>query len=111
MKIFCNCNNCGYKIHLASPAISRNQLANSWGASFFINCPSCQLQNQIHVNQVWAEVSHVKTLCATTVGGGAFGIIAGPLGILIGLAVGGVTGSVALSRDNEDVKYFNNNYL
>lgn len=111
MKIYCNCNYCKRKIYLASSAYTRQELANSWGADFSINCTACQSTNQFHANSVIAETSQNKIPYATTTGGGLVGFVAGPLGVLIGLAVGGVVGGVVLLREKEVVNRFNNNYL
>lgn len=111
MKIYCNCNFCNSKIYFASSAQTRQQLVNSWGLYFSANCNSCQSQNQFNVNLVKAEPSHSKTPFVTTVGGGLIGIIAGPIGVLIGLAAGGIVGRVASSKDEEAVNRFNSNHL
>jgi len=111
MKIYCKCNLCNGKIYLSSPAQSRQQLANNFGTNFFLNCSHCQLPNQVHINFVNAEPSYDKIPYFTILGGGLLGILAGPLGIFIGLAAGGTTGGIVRSRDIESVKRFNSNYL
>lgn len=111
MKIYCNCNFCNSKIYLASSAQTRQQLANSWGVYFLVNCDFCQSQNQINVNSVNAESSHNKTPYATTAGGGLLGVIAGPIGVLVGIAAGGIAGGIAVNKDKEAVNRFNRIYL
>jgi hypothetical protein len=111
MRIYCNCNFCQRKIHLASSAKSRQQLANSRGVNISVDCNFCKSQNQINVNLVYAESSNNKTQYITIAGGGILGAIAGPIGVLIGLTAGGLAGSVTVSRENEAVRRFNSNYL
>lgn len=111
MKIYCYCSSCNNKIYLSSTAQTRQQLANTWGNYFSVNCKICQSPNQLHVNSVKAETSQGNTPYATGAGGGLVGAIAGPIGVVIGLVVGGIAGGVALSKDKEAVNRFNNYYL
>jgi hypothetical protein len=111
MKIFCNCNLYQRKIYLDAKVKTRRQLANTWGHVFTINCPHCRVQHQVDVNTVRAESSHNTTPIPTTLGGGLIGVLAGPLGIIIGLAVGGYTGGRIRSNDIQDVNNFNTYYL
>lgn len=111
MKIFCNCNSCSRKVYLASEAKTRYQLSRAWGINFSIICVHCRSKNQVHVNLVRAESTKNNMPIATTIGGGLLGILAGPLGIIIGLAAGGISGGAVTYNDNNDVKTFNNNYL
>ncbi|WP_421870160.1 hypothetical protein [Marinoscillum sp.] len=46
-----------------------------------------------------------------TLGGGVLGVLAGPLGITIGLATGRVSGGIVRENDIEDVKRFNNYFI
>ncbi|MCO5268984.1 MAG: hypothetical protein M9897_08835 [Brumimicrobium sp.] len=111
MKIFCSCNICNSRIYLASTAQSRHHLASNFGMIFTISCTNCHSKNQIHVNLVTAESSYGKTSYVTAAGGGLMGIVAGPLGILIGVVIGGAAGGFAVSKEKEAVRRFNNNYL
>ena len=111
MKLSCNCNSCYRQVTLSSDAKSRQQLANTWGLVFTINCPYCQVQNQVHVNAVTAETTRNAAPVPAVVIGGLIGILAGPLGILIGSSIGGATGGVVRSKDNEAVRNFNMYYL
>lgn len=111
MRLYCSCNFCKSKIHLAASAQTRQQLANNIGQYFTVNCFSCQAKNQMTVNSVFAEVSHDKTPYTTTGGGGLIGVVAGPIGVVIGLIAGGVVGGVALTRDKEAVRRFNNSWF
>lgn len=111
MKIFCTCSFCNRKIYLTTKAKTRQELSNNWGISFSVNCSYCQSKNQVNINFVNAESSYVNLPLSTTIGGGLIGILAGPIGIIIGLGVGGVSGGLKRYNDKQDVKYFNNNYL
>ena len=111
MKIFYSCNLHGQKVYLESNAKTRRQLANAWGHVFTINCPLCRTQHQIDVNIVRAESSHNITPVPAALGGGLVGVLAGPLGIFIGLAIGGYTGGKIRNNDIQDVNNFNTYYL
>lgn len=110
MKIYCTCNFCSSKIYLATTAQTRQQLASSWGVYFSVSCNSCQTQNQFNVSSVYAESSHRKTLYATAAGGGLLGVIAGPIGVFIGLTAGGITGGIAVAKENNAVRRFNSSH-
>lgn len=111
MRIYCYCNSCNNKMYLLSTAQTRQQLANTWGVYFSVNCKACQFPNQVYVNSVNAETSQGNTPYATGAGGGLVGAIAGPIGVVIGIVAGGIAGGVALSKDKEAVNRFNNFYL
>jgi outer membrane lipoprotein SlyB len=63
------------------------------------------------VNQVKAESTRDKAPIPTVAGGGLLGILAGPLGIAIGLTAGAISGGVLRSKDKEAAKHFNSNYI
>lgn len=111
MRLYCYCNNCTKKVRLSSQAKTRYQLVNSWGVTFFINCPHCHLQTNIHVNNVCAESSLKNISLATASAGGTVGIIAGPFGVLIGLSIGAISGGIVRNNENISIKNFNNHYL
>lgn len=111
MKLYCYCSNCKRKVLLSSDAKTRYQLANSWGPTFLINCPHCQSQANIHVNNVRAESSRKNIPFATAGAGGAVGVVAGPLGVLIGLGVGAISGGIVRSNENIEIRNFNNHFL
>ena len=111
MRIYCHCNRCNKKIYLASQSKNRVQLANSWGRSFRIKCDVCASISLIDVNLVSAEITKHNAPFMRTLGGGVLGVLAGPLGIAIGLATGRVSGGVVRENDVQDVKRFNNHFI
>lgn len=111
MRLYCICNICTKKVLLSSNAKTRSQLAKYWGATFFINCPHCQRKTNIHVNIVRAEPSRKNIPFATAGAGGAVGVVAGPLGVLIGLGIGAISGGIVRSNENIEIRNFNNHFL
>lgn len=111
MKIYCHCSTCEQKVDLASNAKTRLELANLWGRTFQIKCSHCSRQSLIDVNGVIAEPRLKKVPIITIISGGLIGILAGPLGILIGLGAGGVSGGAVRYKESQQVKQFNNHFL
>ena len=111
MKLSCYCNHCTRKVHLSSQAKTRYHLVNSSGAIVFFNCPHCHSQTHIHANNVRAESSRKNIPFATAGAGGVVGIIAGPLGVLIGAGVGAISGSIVRNKENIEIQNFNNHFL
>lgn len=111
MRIYCQCNICTKKVLLSSTAKTRHQLANSWGTVFSINCLHCGSKHNVHINNVCAESSRKNITYATAGAGSAVGIIAGPLGVLIGLSVGVISGGIVYSIENKQIQNFNKHYL
>jgi hypothetical protein len=107
MKLFYLCPTCYKKVYLASGARSRPELASQWGQSFIITCVHCTRPCQVYPNAVKAEKANLPTILATTLGGGGIGILAGPLGIAIGLAVGGITAWQLNSNTEKGIERFN----
>lgn len=111
MKLFCKCNICHKKMTLDVVTQSRQQLANVRGVSFNAACPYCNNQSHYHVNSIRAESSYQKAAGAGAVIGGVLGILAGPIGIFIGAAAGGLGGGGIRLTDKNEVDFFNRYYL
>ena len=111
MKIYCYCNSCKIKIHLKTDAKTRQQLSVSISQVLSITCLHCQQTNQIHVNNVRAEATQNNKPLAGFCLGGLTGAVAGPLGMGIGAVLGGISGGTLWYNDNQNVNYFNNNYI
>jgi hypothetical protein len=107
MKIYCGCYNCKIKIYLDSDVKTKKELLNNWGIIFTIVCKKCKYENRIHVNDVIAERSIGKTGFGAFGGAGGIGLIGGPIGAIIGLIGGGITGVIIDLNDKEKVKIFN----
>ena len=108
MKLFYSCAACGKKAYLASRAKSRRELTSLRGQSFLLTCVHCNSLCQVYSFAVKAEKANLPAILATTLGGGGIGILAGPLGIIIGLAVGGLAARQLNSNAEKEVEYFNN---
>ncbi len=60
---------------------------------------------------VRAETSKNKVPIATTLSGCLIGVLAGPLGIIIGIGIGAVSGGAVFYNDHQEVENFNNNVI
>lgn len=107
MKLKLNCS-CGEKFILTNTASSRQHLASQIGHSFFVRCPHCKIDQSANVGLVYAESSYKYARVSTTVGAGAVGFFFGPLGTLIGLAIGAASGTGIKNSDKVEVNRFNN---
>lgn len=108
MKLFFTCPVCQEKVYLAINAKTRQELSIRCGQSFHLQCTHCNTLCQVAPNAVVAEKSSLSAVLATTLGGGTIGSVAGPLGIGIGLLLGGLTARYIDITANKEVDYFNN---
>src|SRR5437868_6555833 len=111
MKLFCSCYFCGNKNYLISDAKSRKELLVLYGQNFSLNCIRCKSQNQFNLNEVTAESSLKNVSLSATLGGGLIGILAGPLGVAIGLLAGRTVGGLIRSNDEKAASVFNDTHL
>lgn len=109
MKLYIICHHCRNKIYLNLVALSRQEVANSWGYTFNINCPYCSYASTYTVNEIFAEEGPSSAVGGAVLGG-LIGLIGGPLGMLIGGAVGGLAGSNADEEERKRVGRFNNGW-
>lgn len=100
MKLFVNDSN-GNKRHLDTTASSRSELAIKLAGEYFTIDGITY-----HVGQVFAEKSD-DPMAASTVIGGALGLVGGMPGVLIGGALGALFGKEADKRDNLLINAFN----
>ena len=114
MRLYVLCKYCRNKIHFNSPAKIRAELPYL----FNLQCqkPNCQAHvgHQIYGrgeiynrSDVWAELGISGKVGGALVTGILGGLVAGPIGLLLGAAIGGGAGSSSDQADKEAVARFN----
>ncbi|MGP8214841.1 MAG: hypothetical protein ACLQQ4_04695 [Bacteroidia bacterium] len=89
-----------------SKAKSRRGLANQFGLQISFICPRCNCNTVHHPNEIFAESENVMALPGAGAGG-VIGILAGPLGVIVGGLIG-----AAATRIGEETAVNNfNKYL
>lgn len=104
MKLYINDVN-GQKRYLNLAANSRNELAAKLGAPYF-----SVDHITYHVSQVIAEKSSDATTASTVIGG-ALGLVGGMPGVLIGGTLGALLGNEADKKENAHIEAFNRSYI
>ena len=92
------------KICIDSIAQIRNDLRIQFGGDRFM-CDGYEYD----VSEVWAEPEFIK-LAGPVAALSILGVLAGPLGIIIGLGVGGALGSKQAVKDRDMANVFNNTH-
>lgn len=105
MRLYVQNTDTNEKIYLRDFAVTRRDLAQLIGSSWF-NIDGYQY----HVNQVIAENSSSNTATGALVGG-LIGLLAGPVGVIIGGALGGALGNGSDKSEEYHVERFNNSRL
>ncbi len=91
----------GLKRYLSTTATSRSELANKLGGEYFSVDGSTY-----HVSQVFAEKSS-NSMPASTVIGGALGLVGGMAGVLLGGAIGALLGNESDKKEDSLINIFN----
>jgi len=109
MRLFVHrCENCGQKIYLDVVMASRSQLRQHFqGDYFYVTCNHCGFRNIFNVNQVFAEIEPGSPIKGGIIGG-LLGLVAGPIGVLIGGGLGAMVGSNTEKEERNRVFFFNN---
>ncbi len=111
MNLYVTCKGCGTKIYIESKAKTRQELYREMGKKFFtIKCPVCGNIQRFSVNDVMAEAKSDTTLTGTLLGGLA-GMLLGPLGAAAGAITGGIIGLNEDTKEEKEVRKFNNSYV
>lgn len=100
MKLFVN-DTSGNKRYLNTIASTRNELVNKLGSEYLLIDSVTY-----HVSQVYAEKSS-EAMAASTVIGGALGLVGGMAGVLIGGAFGALLGNESDKKEITSIDIFN----
>lgn len=91
----------GVKRYLNATAVSRAELSEKLGGEYF-----SMDGTTYNVNQVFAEKSS-NSMPASTVIGGALGLVGGMPGVLLGGALGALLGNESDKKDDTSITVFN----
>jgi hypothetical protein len=102
MRLYVCCVSCGSKIYVASRALTRAELPET----FILRCPICDGVSTYRREDVCAEQSDVNSVGAA-LAGGLLGLVAGGIGVIIGALAGGLLGENFKNRELNAVQRFN----
>jgi hypothetical protein len=93
---------CGHKIFLTSPALTRADLP-AW---FHLICPHDQQGGYYSTRNVFAEPESGQTAGGAILGG-LVGLLAGPIGLILGGTAGASLGAATEKTELARAKHFN----
>jgi hypothetical protein len=104
MKLFVRNKKSNEPLYINVSVSSRYEFAVKYGSTFRLNDGFTY-----SIDDIYAESESGNTTAGMIIGG-VLGLLAGPVGIVIGASLGGVVGNNNDETDKERVDNFNNSY-